>query len=127
MAARQLRVSVRHEAGVAILDLHGDIDGRAKDVLERTYTTAERQHPAAILLNASQVTYINSKGIALLVVLLRRATKSGRRLWICGLSEHYQEIFRITRLSDYIAVSPDETSALAEIQQHDAIVPSPAG
>jgi anti-anti-sigma factor len=127
MAARQLRVSVRHEPGVAILDLHGDIDGRAEDVLERAYTTAEGQHPAAILLNASQVTYINSKGIALLVVLLRRATKSGRRLWICGLNEHYQEIFRITRLSDYIAVSPDETSALAEIQQHDAIVPSPAG
>jgi hypothetical protein len=32
----------------------------------------------------------------------------------CGLSEHYVEIFNITRLADFMTVFPDESSALAE-------------
>jgi hypothetical protein len=30
-----------------------------------------------------------------------------------GLSDHYQEIFEITRLSDFIAIFSDERAALA--------------
>ena len=57
-----------------------------------------------ILLNFQEVDYINSTGIALIVGLLAQARKSHRRLVVCGLSEHYQEIFRITRLSDFIEI-----------------------
>ena len=35
------------------------------------------------------------------------------RLLASGLSEHYVEIFRITRLADFMSVFPDEASALA--------------
>jgi hypothetical protein len=33
----------------------------------------------------------------------------------CGLSEHYREIFNITRLSDFMTVFEDEESALQAI------------
>ena len=56
---------------------------------------------------------MNSTGIALIVGLLAQARKSHRRLVVCGLSEHYQEIFRITRLSDFMQIYSDEISALA--------------
>jgi hypothetical protein len=41
-----------------------------------------------------------------------RASK--RRLLAYGLSDHYVEIFEITRLSDFLSVFPDEESALSE-------------
>ena len=123
MAIHPLEASVRQQPGVAIIDLHGDVDGDAELVLENAYAEAERQDPAAVLLNFARVAYINSKGIALIVVLLRRATRSGRRLLVCGLSDHYREIFRITRLSDYIAVCTDKESALAEIRLPDTALP----
>jgi anti-anti-sigma factor len=65
------------------------------------------------VLNFRAVDYINSTGIALIVGLLAQARKSRRKLVVCGLSEHYQEIFRITRLSDFMEIFDDETSALA--------------
>ena len=46
--------------------------------------------------------------------LLAQARASKRRLLACNLSEHYVEIFEITRLSDFISVLPDEESAIAE-------------
>lgn len=66
-----------------------------------------------ILLNFSDVDYINSTGIALIVSLLTRARKAHHRLLACGLSDHYAEIFQITRLADFIGIFPDEASALA--------------
>jgi len=45
------------------------------------------------------VGYINSTGIALIVGLVARARASHRSLLACNLSEHYVEIFNITRLS----------------------------
>lgn len=113
MAIHQLEANVRQRPGVAIIDLCGDIDGGAEPVLTDAYYEAETQDPGAILLNFARVAYINSKGVALIVVLLRRATESRRRLLACGLSEHYREIFQITRLADYISVYADEESALA--------------
>ena len=60
-------------------------------------------------------TYINSTGIALIVGLLARARKSNRRLVVIGLSDHYVEIFHITRLVDFMSIYPDETSVLAQV------------
>ena len=108
-----LSTSVRQEAGVAIIDLHGEINGLAEDALNAAYAKAESQDPGTILLNFSGVDYINSTGIALIVGLLARARKSHRRLLTCGLSDHYVEIFQITRLADFMSIFPDEESALA--------------
>src|SRR2546423_14951047 len=114
MTVRSLEAQVRHQPRVAIIDLHGEINAFAEDVLNTAYVDAESRKSDVILLNFSDVDYINSTGIALIVSLLARARKSKRRLLACGLSNHYVEIFQITRLVDFMSVFPDEASALAE-------------
>ena len=115
MAATPLAASVRRQAHVAIVDLHGDIDAASEDVLNAAYAEASSQNPAAIVLNFGDVPYIESTGIALIVGLLAQARKSRRRLLVYGLSEHYVRIFHITRLADFISLFPDEMSALATV------------
>ena len=114
MTAKSLEAQVRHQPRVAVIDLHGEINAFAEDVLNKAYAEAESRRAEVILLNFSDVDYINSTGIALIVSLLARARKSKRRLLACGLSDHYVEIFQITRLVDFMSVFPDERSALAE-------------
>lgn len=113
MAARTLEAHVRYKPPVAIIDLRGEITPFAEDVLNAAYTEAEKADARVILLNFSNVDYINSTGIALIVSLLTRARKSDRHLFACGLSEHYVEIFHITRLVEFMNIFPDEMSALA--------------
>lgn len=115
MPTRALEAHVRHrKPRVAAIDLHGEIDGFAETTLNDAYAEAEKEQPDSILLNFTDVDYINSTGIALIVTLLARARKSHIRLYSCGLSEHYVEIFNITRLADFMSVFPDEESALAD-------------
>ncbi len=114
MQANHLEASVRPEPGSAVLDLRGEINGFGQQALDDAYAEAEAKDPEAILLNFEEVDYINSTGIALIVGLLAKARASKRKLLAYGLSEHYIEIFDITRLSDFVGVYPDEESSLSE-------------
>src|SRR5260221_11599030 len=100
MAARTLEAHVRYKPPVAIIDLRGEITPFAEDALNAAYAEAEKGNSHVILLNFTNVDYINSTGIALIVSLLTRASKANRHLIACGLIEHYCEIFNITRLVD---------------------------
>lgn len=112
MATQLLEAAVRAAHGLAVIELRGDINGSSEETLNAAYAEAEGRQTPAILLNFSGVGYINSTGIALIVGLLARARKAGRKLLTCGLNPHYTEIFQITRLSDFMQMYPDETSAL---------------
>lgn len=112
MTERYLEAEVRQVPGVAIVDLRGEIDGFSEEELNTAYAKASEENPEVILLNFSDVHYINSTGIALIVGLLAKARASRRRLLACGLSDHYVEIFNITRLSDFMGIFTDEQSAL---------------
>ena len=63
-----------------------------------------------VVLDFAAVDYINSTGIALIVRLLAEARRDHREVIALGLSDHYREIFRITRLSDYLTIA-DATPA----------------
>src|SRR5262249_15115471 len=113
MATNSFEARVRTERPrVVVLDLRGEINAFAEESLTNAYSEAEAQEPEIVLLNFGGVGYINSTGIALIVSLLARARKSHRQLLACGLSDHYVEIFNITRLADFMEVYPDEASAL---------------
>jgi anti-sigma B factor antagonist len=113
MQANHLEASVRREPGGVVLDLRGEINGFGQEALDAAYAEAEAKDPETILLNFEEVDYINSTGIALIVGLLAKARASRRRLLAYGLSDHYVEIFDITRLSDFVSVFPDEESAMS--------------
>jgi anti-anti-sigma regulatory factor len=49
----------------------------------------------------------------LIVGVLAQARKARRQVSTFGLSEHYTEIFQITRLADFMGIYPDEASALS--------------
>jgi anti-anti-sigma factor len=102
-------------ARVVVLDISGELRGDAREDLEAAYHEAAAREPQAVVLNLTGVDYMDSTGIALLVGLLARTRRDGRDLSAYGLTDHYREIFAITRLSEYIHVYDDEPGALGSV------------
>jgi len=98
---------------VAVIDLAGDIDAMADEPLHAAWREATRNAPSAVVLNFERAGYINSTGIALIVGLLAQARAGRIPLGAFGLTPHYQEIFQITRLADFMTIQPDEDSAVS--------------
>lgn len=104
--------TVRQRDGLAVIDIVGNVDARAEAVLDAAWSTATASNPTAVVLNFGGTGYINSTGIALVVGLLAKARARGISMRAYGLSPHYREIFEITRLADFVAISPDEDAAV---------------
>ena len=89
----------------------GDIDVAAEGQLASAYDRASALEATRVTLDFSGVGYINSTGIALIVRLLADARRDGRKVRAEGLTEHYREIFRITRLSDFMDIADQPAAA----------------
>jgi anti-sigma B factor antagonist len=99
----------------SILDIKGEINAYAENVIMDAYTQASSSGARNIVLNFEQLGYMNSSGIGLLVTLLIRVNRQKQRLLAFGLSDHYQQIFELTRLSEAIAIYKNEAEALKAI------------
>jgi len=108
---------VREPSGpVRVIDIQGDITAASEDVLMEAYARASDDGVHAIVLGFTGLDYMNSGGIGLLVTLLVRAQRQHRRVLAYGLSEHYRQIFELTRLDEAMSIHDSEDEALAVAQ-----------
>jgi anti-sigma B factor antagonist len=116
MTVASVTMNVRKAgAKASVLDIQGEINAYAENVLMDAYNQASNSGARYILLNFEGLSYMNSSGIGLLVTLLIRANRQKQRLLAFGLTEHYRQIFELTRLNEAIAIYADEASALAAV------------
>jgi anti-sigma B factor antagonist len=115
MSQSPLSLGLREaEPGITIIDVHGDVTPTAEDALMGAYGQVNGAN--AVVLNFTGLDYMNSGGIGLLVTLLVRARRDKRQLLAFGLSDHYRQIFELTRLEDAIGIHPSEDAALAAVR-----------
>lgn len=116
MTKANINVNVRQASqNTYIFDIHGEINAFAENALMDAYTQATSAGAKNILLNFSGLEYMNSSGIGLLVTLLIRANRQKQRLVANGLTDHYQQIFELTRLNEAITIYATEEDALSEL------------
>jgi anti-anti-sigma factor len=113
MTTSELQAAVRERDGVAVIDLTGDVNSSAEEALKEAYAEATAGGATSVALNFERADYINSTGIALIVGLLAQARKSGVEVKAFGLSDHYHEIFDITRLADFMTIADNEERAVS--------------
>jgi len=101
---------VRRHGAASVVDIRGDVTSGSEEVLMGAYD--EAGDAKAIVLNFSGLSYMNSGGIGLLVTLLVRANRHSQRLLAYGLSDHYRQIFELTRLDEAVGIHDSEQSAL---------------
>lgn len=96
-----------------VVDIAGDITATCEDVLMDAYARAADTDTRTVILNFTDLAYMNSGGIGLLVTLLVRANRAKQKLLAYGLNEHYRQIFELTRLDEAIGIYGSEAEALA--------------
>jgi anti-sigma B factor antagonist len=109
-------MGVRHpRPAVAVIDIGGEVTSHCESVLMSAYEQASTPGTHGVVLNFSDLDYMNSGGIGMLVTLLVRANRNKQRLAACGLTPHYRQIFELTRLDEAIALHDDESAAVAAL------------
>ena len=116
MPQAKLTMDVRDAgAGVKVIDIAGDITSFAEEEIAAAHEKAAEGGTRAVVLNFDGLEYMNSGGIGLLVTTLIRAQRAGHKLLAYGLTNHYRQIFALTRLDEAIEIYDDEPAALSSV------------
>jgi len=114
MTEATLSMGVRRiDETASVLDIQGDITAFSEEALMDAYTEGAGTGVKAVILNFTGLEYMNSGGIGLLVTVLVRANRAKQKLLAYGLTEHYREIFELTRLDEAIGIYATEADALS--------------
>jgi anti-anti-sigma factor len=82
-------------------------------IIERTGT----QHNVPnVVLNFTDVSYLNSSNIAQLLKLHRLLNEANRRLKLCHVSDEVWSVLMVTGLDKHFQFAPDTMTALAGLQ-----------
>ncbi len=85
---------------VTVVELHGDIDGETAESLRSAITEIIAGQRAGVVLNMSEVEFIDSQGLELLLWVRDYCRQNRVALRLAGLGENCATILAITRLQD---------------------------
>jgi anti-sigma B factor antagonist len=105
--------TTEQHATTGVVRIHGDLTPAVEDDLSAAFATASGDGTHDVVLDFARLEYMNSGGIGLLVQLLVRANRTGHRLGATGLSDHYRQIFQVTRLDEAITIHDDVEAAVS--------------
>lgn len=116
MPTANVTMTVRDAAPrIRVIDIEGEITSFSEKEISSAHEEASKGGVDAVVLNFDGLDYMNSGGIGLLVTTLIRAQRNGHRLMAFGLTDHYRQIFSLTRLDEAIEIHESERSAVEAV------------
>jgi anti-sigma B factor antagonist len=120
MTNNVLTTSIRQVSPfIRVIDLNGEIGTHSEKALNEAYTQAAGDNIQTLVFNFSNVVYMNSFGIGMLIMLFIRAQREAKKIFGFGLNDHYRNIFQLTRLDQVMPIYSSEATALASAQPYD--------
>lgn len=108
-----MQISTRRLEKTAILDISGDIDLAHSSEVRRVVLLEFRdKRTPKVVLNLSEVNYIDSSGVASLVEGLKASRDVGSRMILFGLSPIAHEVLQLSKLLKIFEIYDSEEKAL---------------
>jgi anti-sigma B factor antagonist len=109
-----MEISIRQAASTVVVDVSGQIDLSNSTQLRKVLLREFKENRATRLaINLSQVSYIDSSGVASLVEGLKAARDAGSRLMLIGVIGSPREVLKLSHLLKLFELYDTEEQALA--------------
>jgi anti-sigma B factor antagonist len=99
---------------VALIELAGDIDGSTAPLVQADVLSMAETN-GKMILNMTQVAYLSSAGLRMLLSLYRQVASQSGQIVLVGLSEEIQDTMNVTGFLEYFTVAETLASAFAAL------------
>lgn len=108
----ELNIEIENpQDGVVVARPVGEVDLASSPTLRTKLTQIVSESPARLVLDLSQVPYMDSSGVATLVEALQQSRRHSTVLVLASLQDRVRSVFEIARLDTVFDIQPDLTSA----------------
>ncbi len=122
MHGERLRVDSRVVEGVPLLHPHGEIDLYTVPEFERAITDALVSSVKTMVVDLSDITYLDSSGLSALIVAYKKLAAQGGRLYIVAPRDPpaVRRVLEITRVNTFLCVRPTIDDVARELSLPNA-------
>src|SRR5881296_1120456 len=96
-----------------VLPLKGEIDLHVSPAVTESLNAMTEKKPERVVIDLSCATYIDSAGLAALILAMQKVEAYGGKFFLTGLRETMRSIFQTSRLDRIFQIFPDVDAALA--------------
>ncbi len=105
--------------GATLLKLSGRFDVYAAPAVESLFQNIGTEVSSRIIVNLTNVNFIDSTGLATLIIGMKRCRQHQGDLVLCGVQQTVRVIFELTRLDKILTIVATQEEAIekARVQQ----------
>lgn len=100
--------------GVQIVHVNGRIDGATAEKFGQDIDTLLGSSDQQFVLDLTDLKYINSAGLRVLLAMAKSVKKRGGRCVLCGLSEEVRKVIELAGFHRILRISPTLDDALLQ-------------
>ena len=126
MDTMRIETTLRHRDEIPVLDVVGEIDIYTTPQFKEAVSAAINENKPAIIVNMTQVTYMDSSGFGTLLSATKRLRPLEGALYLSGCNEAIQRMLQITRLNTIFGVYETEDEALSAAHSEMSAAPAAA-
>ena len=105
---------VKQEGRAIVLELGGEIDMKCSAKVKDKFKEIYRDKPSVIVVDMTEVVFMDSSGLATLVGVLKWCRLNGCELRLVGLTKAVRNIFDICRLESIFQIYDSRAEALSQ-------------
>jgi len=108
-----MQIEERQNQDVTIFGVDGDIDINSSPDIRKRFDKTINAKILKIVINLSNVSYIDSSGLATLVEMLKRTRGYGGKMRLSNLAAKVKSLFEITKLEKLFEIFDTEEEAVS--------------
>ncbi|MHC4658098.1 MAG: STAS domain-containing protein [Planctomycetota bacterium] len=105
---------VKYEGRAVVLELRGEIDMKCSAGVKGKFRELFRDKPAVLVVDMTEVEFMDSSGLATLVGALKWCRLNGSEFRLAGLAQSVRSIFEICRLETIFQIYDSQAEALSQ-------------
>lgn len=109
-------IEQQRDGNVVVVRLSGRLDSSAAPGAEEQLTTAVAGDAPRVAIDMSQLTYVSSAGLRVLLVAAKKVQQQKGKLALGGLADNVREVFAATGFDTIITIAADAAAAVAAVR-----------
>ena len=109
-----LKITNTIKDDVAVLSINGEVDMFSSPQARNAIMELVKKRVPKVIVELSEVTYMDSSGVATLIEGLQLCQKYNGLLVVAGLRDNVREVFELTRLDKIFKIYTDVEAAKAD-------------
>jgi anti-anti-sigma factor len=111
-----MEIKEEKRGDVKIVGLRGRLDAETSPSIEKRLMSLVDQGERRVVFDFSELTYISSAGLRLLIEVARNLQRTNGKLALAALSDHVHKVIEIAGFTSVLSIYPTCDEAVAHVQ-----------